>query len=191
MAWPLATHKHDARLHAVRNRGRLPDVREEARSERALTVFADYVCPHSYHAAVDLGAIAGELGLEMEWRAYELTPAPLPTTMPRTRKAHEAAKFAATVAKGAAMHHAIFDAFFEGGRDIGRIDVLVEIGAALGIDRTELKVVLDVDSFTEAVMADRALAVRLEIDGTPAYMVDDDVRIGYMSPAHLRDWLGS
>ena len=35
-----------------------------------------------------------------------------------------------------------------------RIDVLVELGAALGLDPTELKVVLDVDTFGGAVDAD-------------------------------------
>lgn len=166
-------------------------MRQEEAPVRALTVFADYVCPYSYQAAAELSTVAADLGWQVIRRAFELTPAPLPTTKPRTRKAHEAVKFAATVAKGDDLHRAIFEAFFEHGLDIGRIDVVVEIGAGVGIDRSELKVVLDVDTFTEAVATDRDLAERLEIDGTPAYILGDDVRIGYMTPAHLRAWLGS
>jgi len=159
--------------------------------ERTLTVFADYVCPYSYQAAGDLSTLAGELGVRVEWRAFELTPTPVPTTKPRTRKAHEAVKFATTLGKGSELHSAIFQAFFEANQDIGRIDVLVEIGGSVGIDRTDLKVVLDVDTYTDAVLADREHAEQLEIIGTPAYVAGPDVRVGYISPEHLRDWLGS
>jgi len=69
---------------------------------------------------------------------------------------------------GRAMREAIFRAYFGEGRDVGRIDVLVEIGAMLGMDPTELKVVLDVDTFGGAVDGDRALARRLGIEAVPA-----------------------
>ena len=72
---------------------------------------------------------------------------------------------------GRAMREAIFRACFAEGRDVGRIDVLVEIGAALGLDATELKVVLDLDSFGAAVDADQALARRLGIEAVPALIV--------------------
>lgn len=165
--------------------------RPDERAVRTLTVFADFVCPYSYQTVTELDAVAPELGLSIEWRAFELIPAPMPTSRPRTRKAHEAVKFAAQSGQDGALRRAIFDAFFEHARDIGRIDVLVEIGAGVGLDRSELKVVLDVDSFTDAVIADRERAADLEIVGTPAYVAGDDVRVGYMTPAHLREWLGS
>jgi predicted DsbA family dithiol-disulfide isomerase len=105
--------------------------------------------------------LARELGMEMT----------VPPVLPRTRKAHEAAKLAEARGIGRAMREAVFAAYFRDGRDVGRIDVLVELAAALGMDVTETKVVLDVDSRGDAVAADEALARRLGIGGVPALVV--------------------
>ncbi|NLG63821.1 MAG: hypothetical protein GX539_16405, partial [Candidatus Cloacimonetes bacterium] len=67
--------------------------------------------------------IAAELGV---------TGMKRPTLATRTRKAHEAAAFAREHGAGAAMHRAIYEAYFLEQRDIGRVDVLVEIGASVG-----------------------------------------------------------
>jgi len=45
------------------------------------------------------------------------------------------------------------------------------LGAALGLDATETKVVLDVDSLSAEVAADQALARRLGIAAVPALVV--------------------
>lgn len=180
-----------------------------------ITVFADYVCPFSYLMLSGLDSL-GKERLTLMPRAFELRPPAMPALgpftdeewkivasvatehgvpiarpamRPRTRKAHEAVKLAATVEKGADLHRAIFDAYFRDGRDIGRIDVLVEIGAGLGIDPGALKVALDVDVHTEDVVKDEEMAQRLEIEGTPALVAGEDVLVGYLSPEHLRDWL--
>lgn len=88
----------------------------------------------------------------------------------RTRKAHEAAAYAREQGAGGAMHRALFDAFFLEQRDIGRVDVLVEIGVALGLDRTALKVALDIDRYTDEVVAQEAEALRLGIRAVPAHL---------------------
>lgn len=97
-----------------------------------------------------------------------------PATLPRTRKAHEAAKFAEAKGVGREMREAVWSAYFRDGRDVGRIDVLVELGVALGLDATEMKVVLDVDSMAGAVAADEALARRLGIGAVPALVIGAD-----------------
>jgi predicted DsbA family dithiol-disulfide isomerase len=70
-----------------------------------------------------------------------------------------------------AVRSAVFAAYFAEGRDIGRIDVLVEIAAGLGLDASETRVVLDVDTFAAAVTGDGAEARRLGIAGTPALLL--------------------
>lgn len=184
--------------------------------DRTITFFADYVCPFSYLSLRGLEAAAAAAGARIERRAFELRPpgvAPLepmgddewrvvselagahdvaikrPDVWPRTRKAHEAVKLAATLNKEADLERAIFDAYFLIGRDIGRIDVLVDIGKSVGIDPMALKVALDVDVHTVDVVRDEALAEELEIQGTPAFVAGSDVRVGYLSPEHLMDWL--
>nr|MBA3969258.1 hypothetical protein [Gemmatimonadota bacterium] len=71
----------------------------------------------------------------------------------------------------------------------GRVDVLVELGTALGLDRTELKVVLDIDQLTDAILQDREAAGRLGITETPALVVasGSEARIltGLRSPSEL------
>jgi predicted DsbA family dithiol-disulfide isomerase len=97
----------------------------------------------------------------------------------RTRKAHEAVRFAQLNGAGRAMRDAIYAAYFADGMDIGRIDVLVGIGSEVGLDRTALKVSLDIDQQTEAVMADRAEAMSLRLTAVPAFISEG------MQPARL------
>jgi predicted DsbA family dithiol-disulfide isomerase len=162
-----------------------------------VVVFSDFACPFSYvtEAALRRMQAAGEVeATHLAWELYP-APAPLPSAddggwmdalrpladelgialrVPapvRTRKAHEAAAFAASKSVGAAMREALFAAHFAEGRDIGRIDVLVEIGAGLGLDASELKVVLDVDAFSARVAAEQDAALRAGVEGVPTIVV--------------------
>jgi predicted DsbA family dithiol-disulfide isomerase len=162
-----------------------------------VVVFSDFACPFSYvtEAALRRMQAAGEV--EPTHLAWELYPAPaplpaadagewlnalrpladelgLPLQVPapvRTRKAHEAAAFAASRGAGPAMREALFAAHFGQGRDIGRIDVLVEIGAAAGLDASELKVVLDVDAFSARVAAEQEAGRGAGVEGVPTVVV--------------------
>jgi predicted DsbA family dithiol-disulfide isomerase len=181
-----------------------------------VVVFSDFACPFSYvtEAALRRMQAAGEV--EPTYLAWELYPAPaaLPSSddgewldalrpladelgvalrVPaplRTRKAHEAAAFAATKGVGAAMREALFAAHFAEGRDIGRIDVLVEIGTAVGLDASELKVVLDVDAFAARVAAEQDAALRAGVQGVPTLVIGtgDEARwlVGARPFAELR-----
>ena len=88
------------------------------------------------------------------------------------------------------MRAAVFAAYFADGRDVGRIDVLVELGEALGLDRTELKVVLDVDTFAGRVAAEQDAALRAGVQGVPTVVVGtgDEARwlVGARPFAELR-----
>lgn len=158
-----------------------------------VTVFSDFACPFSYvtDAALRRMEAAGEI--ESTRLAYELFPAPaplppedggwmdvlrplaeelgleirVPPARSRTAKAHEAAAFARSRGLEPAMRDALYHAYFVEGRDIGRIDVLVELGTALGIDAGEMKVVLDVDTWAPRVAAEQDAARRAGVEGTP------------------------
>jgi predicted DsbA family dithiol-disulfide isomerase len=154
-------------------------------------LFADFTCADSYSTETMLAAMSPGLGTEVHYRAFERYPAgtPLPDMRPRTRKAHEAARFARDRGMERPVRDAIYAAHFVEGRDIGRVDVLVELGTALGLDRTELKVVLDIDQLTVAILQDREAAGRLGITETPALVVasGSEARIltGLRSPSEL------
>jgi predicted DsbA family dithiol-disulfide isomerase len=181
-----------------------------------IELFADYVCPFSYLAGLGVERVSAEMGITPVWRAFELRPPGTalqqpptdaewrlveavagdagvainrPAFVPRTRKAHEATRHAATLGLATVLQRAIYDAYFLNGADIGRIDVLVDIAGTTGMDRLALKVALDIDAHSDEVAADRELAEKLEITGTPAYVAGNDVRIGLLTDEHLRTWL--
>ena len=165
-----------------------------------VVVFSDFTCPFSYVTEAALRTLAGEMPLDVHYRALELhpAPAPLPLETPaewmeavrplaeevgitlrpplyasRTRKAHEAARFAAERGVGDAMRDALFRAVFAEGRDVGRIDVLVSLAAELGLDPTETRVVLDVDRHAGDVLGDAQAARRAGIHATPTLVVGE------------------
>ena len=95
----------------------------------------------------------------------------LPPVQPRSRKALEAAELARERGRYDAMHNALFRAFLEEGRDIGDVEVLLDIGGSVGLDREELRVALDEGRYTEKVVADERLAARLGVDSVPTMFV--------------------
>jgi predicted DsbA family dithiol-disulfide isomerase len=124
-----------------------------------------------WQAATDL---ADALGL----------PAPTaPGLVPWTRKAHEFVAHAAEKGRAAAAHHAVFEAFFLRGEDIGRVDVLVGLGRTLGLDATETKVVLDVDRFAEQVATRARTADEAGVGEPPVLVLGAEALRGF----HNRD----
>jgi predicted DsbA family dithiol-disulfide isomerase len=185
-------------------------------------IFSDFTCPFSHVTEAALRRLEDEGLAAPRYAAYELYPAPAPlpaavsaddveaarpladeagvplrppAPVPRTRKAHELAKLADERGMGRAVRDAIFAACFGAGRDVGRVDVLVELAAALGLDPTETHVVLDVDRYSAAVDADRALARRLGIAAVPALVVgggaDAELLLGAQPIGVLREVLRS
>lgn len=188
------------------------------RVDSPVVAYTDFTCPYSYMAEwAVLDPLQQELGVAVEWRAYELWPPPLPmpppgsrtelqrwyelvlplagelgieirppATSPRTRKAHEASSFAALHGKQGPFRRAVFRAHFIEGRDIGRVDVLVELGALVGLDPTALKVALDIDQLTEQVLREEASARDRGITGVPALIVGEETFIGLHPYAEVR-----
>ena len=195
--------------------------RETGERVTELTVAQDYACPYCWLAQGPLEALRAEgvhiahepfelaprplplpdPGSAALVAAWERSVLPLAATLGmeirrpalavRTRKAHEAAAAARELGAGDAMHDAIFRAYFLEGADIARVDVLVDIGVRLGLDRLDLKVALDVDRYAPAVeAAQRELRAR-GIGAVPAYrrMQDDALLFGVRDTATLRAWL--
>jgi predicted DsbA family dithiol-disulfide isomerase len=185
-----------------------------------VVVFSDFTCPFCHVTEAALRRLEREGLAAPRYAAFELYPAPAPLPaapsaddvaaarpladelgaplrpppfVPRTRKAHEAAKFAAGKDMEQAMREALFAAYFGDGRDLGRVDVLVELAAGVGLDATEAHVVLDLDTFADAVAADAVLARRLGIAAVPALVVgggaDAELLLGAQPVEVLREVL--
>jgi predicted DsbA family dithiol-disulfide isomerase len=197
-----------------------------------LAVIADYVCPYCYlaepaivrlrEAGVAVQTVAFELwpqGVQLPsadaaWIAegWERSVAPLarelgvtlrrPALLTRTRKAHEAVACARAEGAEAAMREAVYRAYWQDGRDIGRIDVLVDIGAGIGLGRGALRVALDIDRWTDRVLGDLAWARGHGVRAVPAYLLDragaspagtlplaGELRVGLRRYNELRSWV--
>jgi len=103
----------------------------------------------------------------------------LPPVQPRSRKAMEAAMFAQAQDRFDAMHEAIFSAFFEHGRDIGDVEVLVDLGESVGLLKDDLRRALYDQRYTAEVEEDEQLAYAFGISGVPMMLLrppvaDDD-----------------
>ena len=95
----------------------------------------------------------------------------LPPVQPRSRWAHEAAAFAGAQGCFDVMNEALFKAFFSEGRDIGQLDVLVELGRECGLEEAALRQALQEGTHREAVLADETAARELRLSGVPAFLI--------------------
>jgi predicted DsbA family dithiol-disulfide isomerase len=182
-----------------------------------VTIFADFSCPYSYLAEAVLWRMLGP-DVALIPRAFELYPDPAPLEpprfpaaewenldilaagadvplrpadfRPRTRKAHETSRFAREQGREIALRAEIFAAYWTEGRDIGRIDVLVDLAGRVGLDAGELRIALDIDQYEEAVRNDQEVSRRLRVPGTPTIFIGSgiaaQVLVGAQSPNDLK-----
>lgn len=109
--------------------------------------------------------------------------------VPWTRKAHEFVLHAEAKGVGDTAHHQLFDAVFREGRDVGRVDVLVEVARTLGLDPTETKAVLDVDRYAEAVDGLRTEALDRGALESPTLIRGPHILRGFHNRDALRTFL--
>lgn len=95
----------------------------------------------------------------------------LPPVQPRSRRALELAEYAKQEGCFEDIHRSLFKAFFEDGRDLGRIDVLTEIGAAAGLYPEKVRTALEQGAYRERVMQDARIAQDMGITAVPTAIV--------------------
>ncbi len=89
--------------------------------------------------------------------------------VPNTRAAH--ALVALAGGRQGAVVEALFRAYFDEARDVGDLEVLVEIGAAAGLAEQDLRSRLVARETIAAVETGEAAAVRLGISGVPFFVL--------------------
>jgi predicted DsbA family dithiol-disulfide isomerase len=87
-----------------------------------------------------------------------------------SRLAQELGKWADTQPGGAALHDALYKAYFVEARNIGGPDILVEIAASVGLPAEEARAVIAERSFKDAVDADWAKSHRYGVTGVPTFV---------------------
>ncbi len=99
-------------------------------------------------------------------------PMRLPPVQPRSRRAHEAAKWADAQGRFDDYNAALFRAFFERGEDIGDVEVLINLAAELKLDTASLRLSLERCEHEAQVTSDERAAEELGVTGVPAFIAD-------------------
>lgn len=182
----------------------------------ALVVYGDYTCALCYLLESMLAELeAAGLPVERRGVEVRPAPQPLPAPVdeqvlrhwrevvepaarrldvqmgtpplwPRTRKAHELAWFARQGDRFPQTHAALYRAFFVEGRDIGRIDVLVEIAAEVGLDAEAAHIALGLDRHTDEVVRVADVARAQGVDRLPTIVRATERLVGLPSREQLR-----
>jgi predicted DsbA family dithiol-disulfide isomerase len=95
----------------------------------------------------------------------------LPLIQPRSQLVLEAGLFAHCRGKGAAFNHAVFQAFFEYGKDIGDLAILRELAEQVGLNAQELSHSLTTGVFSDQRVRDEDLARELAIVSVPTMVI--------------------
>jgi predicted DsbA family dithiol-disulfide isomerase len=94
-----------------------------------------------------------------------------PPFKPRSRLAHEAAELARERGVFEAMRVALFRGFFVENRDLGDLDVLLDIGASIGLDAEELRTALQSGHYRERVVELEGISARLGVSAVPTIVI--------------------
>jgi len=117
-------------------------------------------------------------------------PLKKPSIQPRSRLAHEAAKWAGKQGRLEEYNLALFRAFFEHGKDIGEIDILKELATELNLDAEPLHIALQNGDYTASVLADQEEAGQVGVRAVPAFVADRRVlAAGVQTAGRLQELL--
>jgi predicted DsbA family dithiol-disulfide isomerase len=87
-----------------------------------------------------------------------------------SRLAQELGAWATTQVDGEGIHDALFHAYFVAGKNIGNIDILVDVAETAGLSGAEARQVLVSRRFKDTVDADWQRSMRLGVTGVPTFV---------------------
>ena len=89
-----------------------------------------------------------------------------------SRLAHELGKWAELKGHGDAFHSAVFRAYFVDGKNIGNIDILIELIKSLGLSHQAAEKVMTTRAFKDAVDADWSRSLQVDPEYIPSLMIN-------------------
>jgi predicted DsbA family dithiol-disulfide isomerase len=107
--------------------------------------------------------IAEDVGLHYDYDALQHA---------NTVKAHELIHYAKAHGLQLEAKERLLKAYFEEGRNVGRIDDLADLATEIGLDRDDVVRSLMAQEFLPAVRADQRQAIEYGIQGVPFFVID-------------------
>ena len=102
-----------------------------------------------------------------------------------SRPALQAAEFAREQGHFNTMHHELFRAYWDEGRDVSHMSVLREVALRAGVDATGMEAAVAANRFGDYLDARRAEAEELMINGIPAHVIADRYLVMGAQPYEL------
>jgi predicted DsbA family dithiol-disulfide isomerase len=94
-----------------------------------------------------------------------------------SRLSLEAGEFAREQGRFDQFHHAVFQAYFSQGKDIGSIEILKQIGKEAGLDADALGKALETGKYRRVLEEAKEEASRLGITAAPTFLFNEKDRI--------------
>jgi len=94
-----------------------------------------------------------------------------------SRLSLEAGEFAKAQDRFDAFHHAVFEAYFSQGMDIGDIGVLAQIGQDAGLDADALRDALETGKYREQLEKAKTEGTGLGVTAAPTFIINNADRI--------------
>jgi predicted DsbA family dithiol-disulfide isomerase len=113
-------------------------------------------------------AIAAGDGLRYDFAALKHTNSVL---------AHQLLHFAKAAGRQSAALDRLYQAYFEEGRHVGRVDDLADLAGEVGLDPAAARKALSSAEFLAAVRDDQRQAAALRIRGVPHYLFDGSIEL--------------
>ena len=123
-----------------------------------------------------IGAMADAVGLSMK----------APALLTNSRLALEAALFAIAAGAGEPFEERVFRAYFTEGRNIGKMSVLGDLSAEVGLDRDELNLALESNRYSERLRETTHEAHERGVSGVPTFFVGQFPMVGAQSEEVMR-----
>jgi len=104
--------------------------------------------------------------------------------------AHRLIQFAKTKELGDAAEEQLFKAYFTDGKDISDPEVLITLGAEIGLEKKAIQQILSSDAYTKEVRRDEAEAQAIGVNGVPFFVLDNKYAVsGAQAPAVFKQAL--
>lgn len=108
-----------------------------------------------------------------------------------SRLAQELGKWADTVPDGDKLHDALYRAYFVDARNIGDVEVLIDVVEAAGLDPVAAREVIETRRFKDAVDADWAKSAQYGVTGVPTFVAERRGVVGAQPYEVLEQLMGA
>ena len=121
-------------------------------------------------------AMAAEVGL-----TYKMDQAVVANSF----MAHRMTHFAKTKGKQSELEELLFKSYFTEGKNIDDLETLLQLGEEIGLDKNELKSILESNQFAEDVQKDIYEAHQVGLKGVPFFVYNNQYGISGAQPKEL------